>query len=78
MWNLYPEVPEMNIMQATENLGGAPGGGATVIQQDNSTNTYIQGGGGSGGTSGGVVPLPSDINVQRLDILGNFGTGRLM
>jgi len=68
----------MNIMQATENLGGAPGGGATVIQQDNSTNTYIQGGGGSGGTSGGVVPLPSDINVQRLDILGNFGTGRLM
>ena len=68
----------MNIMQATENLGGAPGGGATVIQQDNSTNTYIQGGGGGGATSGGAVPIPSDINVGRLDILGNFGSGRVM
>lgn len=68
----------LRIMQATEAAGGAPGGGAMVIQQDNSTNTYIQGGGGGGGTSGGVVPIPSDINVGRLDILGNFGTGRLM
>jgi hypothetical protein len=68
----------MNIMEATENLGGAPGGGATVIQQDNSTNNFFNGGGGGGGSTGGVVPIPSDINVGRLDILGNFGTGRLM
>lgn len=66
----------MDIMEATEGMGGA-NGGATVIQQDNSTNNFFNGGGGAGST-GGVVPLPSDINVQRLDILGNFGTGRLM
>ena len=65
------------VMNAIEGMGGAPGGGATVIQQDNSTNNFFNGGGGAGST-GGVVPLPSDINVQRLDILGNFGTGRLM